>query len=227
MTIPYLGLSGFAGAGKDTVFERLRELDTRFVRLSVADPLKESVAALFGISPDHLEDLKREPDSIVVLGRDGQEDGEVVLPDVLLSMREFLQRYGTEAHREVFGSDFWLDLWERKASALQDAASGMSIHRGPAPLTVVNTSVRFENEARRIIAMGGQVWHVEGPQDDGAAGHESERRLPDSLISHVIDNTVRAPYNGESQAVDGAVYPVLDFSYLDDQLATLLHGGAL
>ena len=26
-----------------------------------------------------------------------------------MTFREFLQRYGTEAHRDVFGKDFWLE----------------------------------------------------------------------------------------------------------------------
>jgi hypothetical protein len=212
--IGFLGLTGPAGAGKDTVYERLRELGgDRFVRLSVADPLKESVAALFGITLEQLEDLKRDARAFVDIGRvvehrtavdDVDVEFEQLVPP--LSMRTFLQRYGTESHRGVFGDDFWLDEWERRAQA---------IHEQRRDAVVVNTSVRFPNEAQRILDLGGEVWDVVGPQDYGAAGHASEAPLPRNLITHVIDNEDRSLYaSGEP-----------DFSYLDDQIVSLLDNG--
>lgn len=207
--IGYLGLTGPAGAGKDTVYERLRELGgERFVRLSVADPLKESVAALFGIDLDTLDRLKRGQNvEVCVVDHDEYIDLDTPREHARLFMREFLQRYGTEAHRDVFGEDFWLDEWQRRGQAIR-------LERPDA--VVVNTSVRFPNEAERILVLGGEVWDVVGPQDYGAAGHESETPLPRDLITHVIDNETRSLYaSGEP-----------DFTYLDDQIATLLHARA-
>lgn len=214
MTIPrFIGLHGVAGSGKDTVFERLQALGgSDFVRMSVADPLKVSVAALFDVSLDRLEELKRDPRSFVKLGGTGEPSratpgAHLARHDRILSVREFLQRYGTESHRDVFGQDFWVDIWERQARAT------------PANQIVVNTSVRFENEADRIInKLLGEVWLIEGPQDANAAGHASEQRLPDHLITRVIDNRWR-PQAEEFRS------GVSSYQYLDDQLATILHGG--
>lgn len=202
--IGYLGLSGVAGAGKDTVYDRLRELyGERFVRLSVADPLKESVAALFDCTLEELEAWKRDENYVVGLGEYLDHDTNDVRPTVVLSMREFLQRYGTESHREVFGDDFWLDEWERRAQ---------KIHEQRRDAVVVNTSVRFENEAQRILDLGGEVWEVVGPQDAGAEGHASEAPLPEQLISRVIDNETRLRYDSGEP----------DWTYLDDQIAGMI-----
>ncbi len=226
--IPYLGLAGVAGAGKDTVFERLQALGgPRFVRMSVADPLKESIAALFDIDLDTLDRLKRDPDSFVkVGGADPDRPGMAIYYGggrQRRTMREFMQRYGTEAHRDVFGQDFWLDVWQMNATNAQLEAAGGAFVTADAPLTIVNTSVRFENEAQRIIEMGGRVFHVEGPQDVGAGGHPSEKLLPEELITGFFDNTVRSVIE---RAVEGRLEYETDYSHLDDQIATLLHGGA-
>lgn len=217
--VPYIGITGVAGAGKDTVYDRLRALGgDRFVRLSVADPLKDSIAALFGVSLEHLEVLKRDPQAFVQVRSGIAENGRKkklgteLYRVVDFSMRQFMQRYGTESHRDVFGEDFWVDAWERKSEVMHFEAGRTTLDaavKGWSPLTVVNTSVRFRNEAARIHKLGGVVWHVEGPQDDGAAGHESESELPSNMIDARIDNTFRGN----------------DFEALDDQIATLLHGG--
>lgn len=218
LDIPYLGLTGVAGAGKDTVFERLVALGgSRYERMSVADALKESVEALFGVSPRALEAWKRNNYvHVQVVDRmgEGLRDGYTV-ELVRLSMREFLQRYGTEAHRNVFGLNFWLEEWERRARQR---------HWKKSPLTIVNTSVRFENEAEWILDNGGEVWHIDGPQDAGAGSHESEAKLPDHLITRTIDNAHR---RSRVEPIDGDFVEVPDFDYLDDQIATLLHGGTL
>lgn len=206
---PYLGLSGVAGAGKDTVHARLVALGgARFVRLSVADPLKDAAVALLGCSHDQLEEWKRDGSVGVQLVHEhrGGLDGP-------MSIRLFLQKLGTQVGREIFGESFWLDLWERKAQ---------EIHEQRRNAVIVNTSVRFENEAQRILDLGGEVWHIDGPQDPGAGTHESEQRLPDELITRVIDNTVR----GEIQHIDpdgNLQGSEPDFQHLDDQIASILH----
>ena len=53
-----LGLTGRMGAGKDTVFQRLEALYPRVMQVSYARKLKESVAALFGISLEQIEQWK-------------------------------------------------------------------------------------------------------------------------------------------------------------------------
>lgn len=208
-----IGLAGFAGAGKDTTFDRLVAIGgEKFERHSVADPLKESIAALFDVTLDQLEAMKRSESAHVMLdgGREAPEGS------ISMSMRKFMQRYGTEAHRDVFGEDFWLDVWKRDWS-----------NNCPAGVSWVNTSVRFENEARAIIEdLGGEVWWIEGPRDAGADGrHESEHRLPEHLITRVIDNSVRTfqptTYLDLEPGIPVPTHPC--HRHLDDQLASILY----
>jgi hypothetical protein len=211
-----IGLTGVAGAGKDTVYERLAALDSSqsYVKMSVADALKESVSALFGISLDHLEELKRDQESLIkvtaAVDAEGTNQDPIYRYNVCeMSMREFLQRYGTEAHRGVFGQDFWLDVWEARVRDVQAQQIPVRDWQD----RIVNTSVRFPNEAERIIALGGEVWEVIGPQDAGAGGHASEQPLDKELTTHTIDNHYRGTTGTDN-------FP--DFSYLDEQLEELL-----
>lgn len=210
-----IGLHGKAGAGKDTVYERLLSLGgPKYVRRSIADPMKDSIAALFGVSLERLEELKRDPSSFVKIGGTGEPSKQtpgayMARYDRSMTVRQFMQRYGTEAHRGVFGQDFWLDFWMRQWA--DTSAQGE---------VWVNTSVRFENEAQRIRDVGGEVWLIKGPHD-GVEGHESEVQLPDRLIDRVIDNTERASFSFAENCGDPIVdYP--DFSHLDSQVAAFL-----
>lgn len=179
-----LGLHGKMGAGKDTVYERLLELyDFKTVRISYADKLKESVAALLGLTRDQIETYKNTTDAVVTF------DGGWRGPIKRQTFREFLQRYGTESHREIFGQDFWLD------SALplpryEEDLDGQSRLVGPTyndgALYVV-TDVRFPNEAERIRRLGGAIVKVVGP-DENTGDHASEQTLP---CDYTIDNTIR------------------------------------
>ena len=210
-----LGVTGQAGAGKDTFYERLHVLGgNRFVRLSVADSLKDSIAALFGVSLEHLDELKRDAGSRVELRTDDPTNPMRRHQIRSLSVREFMQRYGTEAHRDLFGEDFWLMEWIRRAAAITEARrvriDGEAA--GAARTVIVNTSVRFPNEAKAILGHRGIVVHVHGPQDKGAGDHPSERALPGALITEHVDNEIRSTYD------DGTP----DFTYLDAQVSHLL-----
>lgn len=168
-----IGLSGRAGSGKDTVFDIINAAYAgRAERRKFAGPLYQSAAEALGLSVDQLDEWKRDPAVSIRVVREGG-----YLPETLawISPRRYLQRYGTEAHREIFGRDFWI-----KAADLS--------HSGK---VAVFTDVRFPNEAWAIREAGGHVVEVVGPQDAGAQGHDSELSLPWHLIHHRIDNTIR------------------------------------
>lgn len=172
-----IGLNGQKGAGKDTVFQRAIHIvstspkisDMYVERRAFADKLKQSFAALFDMTFEEVEALKNFGEVDVY-----DETGENIKR---LSFRVLLQRYGTEAHRNVFGDSFWID------SALPldfDHRKGV----------VFVTDVRFPNEAERIRSMNGIVWLIKGANDTPNPAHISEAPLPDNLIDGVIDNTV-------------------------------------
>jgi hypothetical protein len=167
-----IGLTGRAGAGKDTVYETLAELygdELPVERRSFAALLYESAAAALGVTVDDLDRWKRDPEVVISVydPRHGMMHEQTV--------RSHLQRYGTEAHHDVFGHDFWVD------------ALNLRGHRGR---IVAVTDVRFPNEAVAIIAAGGAVARVLGPTD-GPARHPSEEPIPDEVVDYTISNVVR------------------------------------
>lgn len=170
-----IGLTGRAGAGKDTVYETLAELygdECPVERRSFAALLYESAAAALGVTVDDLDRWKRDDRVRVAVG---VRNAGGLATGVEMTVRQFLQRYGTEAHRDVFGQDFWVD------------ALSLRGHRGR---IVAVTDVRFPNEAVAVIQAGGSMIRVLGPTD-GPAHHPSEEPLPDEVVDYQIHNVVR------------------------------------
>lgn len=160
-----IGLCGFKNSGKDTVAAYLVK-EHGFERKAFADPLKRSVAALLGIPFSEVDRLKNDPEARVSLTIHqglGQQ-----------TFREFLQRFGTESHRDVFGQDFWLD----------HTLPVRGFYPGRA---IVVTDVRFSNEADRIRQLGGTIWYISRAQKESSDTHSSEKI--DFTIDEIIDNT--------------------------------------
>lgn len=160
-----VGLHGRIGAGKNEAAKRLAFMSPDVVEVSFAAKLKESAAAALGCTVDDLERWKNEP-SARVYCPGPHADYQTV--------RSFLQRYGTESHRDVFGADFWLD-----AALPIDAIYTDSVY--------VVTDVRFPNEAERVRELGGIVVGLLGPSLTGGT-HVSEIPLD---CDRWIDNTIR------------------------------------
>jgi len=125
-----IGLTGRAGVGKDTIADHLVAVHG-FVKVSFAQPLKAGLCAMFGWSPDQLDD---------------REWKETPLPDIGKSPRQLMQLVGTEYGRDMVHPDLWLILARQRIGALR--------------ARVVVSDVRFENEAAMIREMGGSVIHV-------------------------------------------------------------------
>lgn len=182
-----IAFTGKLGSGKDTAGERMLSMvDLPGRRVSFAAPLKESAAALFDIPVSDWETYKNDPDVQIHLTagyrdvhdlglRDGMQEPNVIRT---LTAREFLQRYGTEAHRGIFGDTFWVDQAEKKLTETRDDEF------------VYVTDARFENEGRAVRRAGGMIVRVLGDNEE-TGGHASEAGLPDGLINFVIDNDIR------------------------------------
>ena len=174
-----IGLHGKKQAGKDTVHERIvarfgegSNIGADVVRVSFADKLYESAAAALGVDVDFLRRWKADPGAGL----------QLLIPDEprfvgCITFREYLQNYGTEAHRDLFGTNFWVDNVDLS-------------HEGR---IVVVTDVRFANEAQAVIDAGGTVVHVVGPDEVelAADGHASEVTLPERYIDATLHNKKR------------------------------------
>lgn len=194
-----IGLHGKKRSGKDAAYARISKLygsQYKVRRASFADLLYESAAEAVDVTVGDLQDYKSDPYIRVQVVNlrpfpSANFVGQEVISD--LTIREFLQRYGTEAHRDVFGDDFWVDQ--------------VDLFHGTDEI-VVCTDVRFENEARAILRSGGVVVQVLGPDDvEGADDtHASETPLPEDLVTYRLDNSLRTD----------------DFENLDNKIQCLL-----
>jgi len=135
--------------------------------MSFAAPMKE---ALYRLNPD-IRDISGLVYSVrQAVDLAGWEGAKDLTPDV----RGYLQRFGTEVGREMFGENFWVD---------------QAIKRIPDGSKVVFSDVRYPNEAEAIKNLGGKVWRVlrdgVGPAND----HASEHALVDYYFDLHIDNS--------------------------------------
>lgn len=196
-----IGLNGPKGSGKDTVGHYL-VTEYGFTRLSFADKLKQSAAVLFGIKPEVWDVIKNENTAKIVLqttlGRnDRNPDGSVMTYEYPVSGRYFLQLYGTEAHRNIFGDDFWVDALLRD----YDPFDGQNY---------VITDARFSNELKRIKELNGFNISIRRRRDVPEDSHVSEAPPPPIYIDEWIDNN--GSFNSLYRQVDTfmSAYPLFD-----------------
>lgn len=163
-----IGLSGYAGSGKDLFAELASEV-IWCARLAFADALRLEIARAFGISPGELLRNKERPNPhlrppwctdlafaeiMIARGRD------------TYSPREILQLWGTE-YRRAQDPRYWITRAAECADAYRLAGY---------PVCLV-TDVRFPDEAEWIESEGGQVWRIDRPGVEPVNGHCSERLL--------------------------------------------------
>jgi hypothetical protein len=174
-----IGLNGRKQAGKDTVYERIAHLVGGRVpveRTAFADLMYVSAAASLGVSVEELREWRLDSRvRIEITHEDVTVNGYA--PVVSLTVREYIQRFGTEGHRDVFGEDFWVDQ--------------MRLEHEDRILVITDT--RMQNEAAAVRAAGGTVVSIVGPEhvESGQDTHLTEAPLPDELIDVVLPNTVR------------------------------------
>lgn len=231
-----IGLNGSARSGKDTTADKIeawcKENNLAVARHGFADKLKESAAHALGIFEDEIafcNKLKGDYERGTVQVRMASVAAGPNFLVKSITGREFLQYYGTESHRDVFGSNFWVDALlpettegHRFVEEVQGAASQASMIPLPAwwlnfrvGLSVADvcviTDCRFDNEAERIRDLGGEIWRIErdgsGAGSAGADNHPSEQMLPGELVNLIIDND--GSLSDLSETVSGAMESVI------------------
>lgn len=183
-----LGLSGKAGAGKDSVADYLVRR-YGFVKFSFSDALYREVAEAFGLEDESLlrdratKEIQTKRLALcncadkrfVDLMLAGKSDvvSAVALLEAALSPRQVLQWWGTE-YRRAQDPDYWV----KQAQDFVFGVRGLFRYPEMAPQHFVNTSVRFPNERGWIRSFGGNVWHIHRDGVDSVAEHQSEAGLP-------------------------------------------------
>ena len=148
-----VGLMGYAGSGKSTVANILRE------RYGYKGP--HIKAPLAGMARSLLEDFGIRP-TMILRYLDGDLKREVI-PEIGRSGTEIQQFLGSQFGRDFCRPDLWLECWVRSCDAILSAGG-----------RVVQESVRYANEADAVRARGGIIVEVRRPGVGPINNHSSE-----------------------------------------------------
>lgn len=167
-----IGLTGLAGAGKDTVAQALTKHWTAAGHswdvMAFADPIRAMCRAFLrhaGIDEpeDYLTDRQLK---------------EAVIPEVGTSYRHLAQTLGTEWGQQCIGRSVWIKLLESRLSA--------AWRRGVTHVAI--TDARFPVEADWLRTQGGVIWRVERPGIEAVRPHVSETEMRGIRAHQVIGN---------------------------------------
>lgn len=182
-----IGITGGRGSGKDTAYKIIEEWSVGNglipARRAFADSIKWSFARIFkpNISCDAAVDWCDELKINSIISANGCE----------VTGREALQHFGFEAHREIFGDDFWLN----QVVPLPDWRDKFSDEGKLSDICVV-TDVRYNNEAQRIKEAGGSIWSVKRA-NALFDNHSSEQGITNSLVDVAVINADIKNYENE------------------------------
>ena len=160
-----VGLTGYAGTGKDAVRAILQE--SGFNGFAFADPIRTMLNQLLtsnGIDPAWMNERNKKEEIIPALG---------------VSYRHMAQTLGTEWGRGLQG-DFWLRIAD---SYLNDLTWDSTLTH------FVVSDVRFENEAEWVRERGGVIWRIHRPLAEPVRGHASESGIDRIAPDLTIQNT--------------------------------------
>ena len=155
-----IGLTGPAGCGKNLVASMVPDA----VVIQLADPIYAALSAILGIPDTVLRQRATKEKPIDWLGK---------------SPRQLLQTLGTDWGRTLVDEDIWLRIARRRIAELAESGAA----------AVVIADVRFDNEARMVQEMGGEVWGVDRGPTAEVSPHVSEAGLSPGMVDRVIDNT--------------------------------------
>lgn len=156
-----VGICGKKGSGKTSVARCLAGLGA--VSVAFADPLYDALSTIFGVSVHELQypEVKNKPH------------------DALFGVtpRHALQTLGTEWGRQMIHPDLWVLLAERRIHKMMREFPAVIVH-----------DVRFDNEAKLITSLGGEVWRITRPGLVEEDQHASEAGVSDEFVTRFIVN---------------------------------------
>lgn len=171
-----IALAGQAGAGKTTAACHIVATYPGFTRLSFADPIRDMLKAL-GLTAFDLQDHKHQSHFLI--------GGH--------TPRFAMQTLGTEWGRRLIHPDIWVNALRHRIEAAWDLG-----------YRVVIDDCRFDNEARTIRSLGGQVIALAKPGQPPPMAHASEAGVSSDLINHHLPAAdVRELHTGITAHLNG------------------------
>jgi hypothetical protein len=176
-----IGISGYSGSGKDLVGTIIQEISLNKWHIKKwAGKLKTIASILTGIPVENFEDQEFKK---TLLGpewgtvKDIPLNGVPVFADIqfnsLMTVRDFLQKLGTDAIRDSLHENTWVN-----ATMIDYTAES----------NWIITDTRFPNEAEAIKKAGGIVVRINRPGVQPINPHPSETSLDDWNFDAVINN---------------------------------------
>lgn len=156
-----IGITGPAGAGKDTVGMILSEYHG-FHLFAFADPLYDALIAMLQIDEERFR---------------ARETKEQPIPGLGVSPRVLLQTLGTEWGRNLIHPNWWVKIARQRI--MQRIQSGYD---------VVITDVRFQNEVDLVRELGGELIRLARHDVPEVAPHVSENPDIWHQADHLIVN---------------------------------------
>lgn len=157
-----IGITGRARSGKDTAAGIIARL-CGITDLAFADPLKEAVICMFGITRDMAHGINY--------------DREQIVEPWGISVREMQQKLGTECARKVFREDFWMVRADLELARNEMYAGGF-----------IMTDIRYDNEAQWVLDKGGRIIKMHRTVGSISEEHSSEHGVSHNLVDHFIPN---------------------------------------
>lgn len=172
-----IGISGYSGSGKDLAGTIIQEISlNKWVIKKWAGKLKVIASMLTGIPVEKFEDQEFKKTEL------GPEWG--------MTVRDFLQKLGTDAIRDGLHTNAWVNAVMANYTPTQVQWSDGPIggyKDGPMPNWII-TDTRFPNEAEAIKKAGGIIIRIERPGVKPINPHPSETSLDDWNFDAVINN---------------------------------------
>jgi hypothetical protein len=194
-----IGLSGYAKSGKDTVATMIQEYyaesagsGTTYTNWQIkkfSGKLKKIASLLTGISPEKFEDQSFKESLLGPEWSNTYLGASFNVETKHMSVREFLQKLGTDAVRNGLHNNAWVNALMADyltEESVYDLGGGMK-HVTPASKWII-TDVRFPNEAQAIKDKGGVIVRIDRPGIEPVNAHPSETALDNWTFDYKIGN---------------------------------------
>lgn len=189
-----IGISGKMGSGKDTLGKILCELAPQYEIKKYATKLKQIASLLSGIPIKKFKDEEFKKNLMSsewwTLNKPTPAYGDMYNS---MSVREFLQRIGTDALRDGLHPDVWVNALMADYKVKSTFKGVTNYNTNPIIEYVPNwiiTDVRFPNEVQAIVDRGGIIIRINRTDKSRInADHPSETALDNwDGFNYVIDN---------------------------------------